>query len=65
MDFDDGFVAYLNGTEIASSGIGLKGEITPFDKMADSQHEGLIYTGKPPVSFNLSEYIYTIIKIID
>jgi len=57
FDFDDAFVAYLNGTEIAREGIGKVGEAVPFDKHADYGHEAKIVNGESPDSYNLSEFI--------
>lgn len=57
MDYDDGFVAYLNGTEIARSGLGTPGTNVAFNQAASS-HEALIYNGQQPESFNISDYTY-------
>jgi spore coat protein CotH len=38
-DYDDGFVAYLNGVEIARENLGKKGVKVPFDRIADRSHE--------------------------
>ncbi|MEQ8472810.1 MAG: CotH kinase family protein [Marinoscillum sp.] len=46
MDYDDGFVAYLNGTEIARSLV--SGEPPAFDQPSDGLHEALLYTGVDP-----------------
>lgn len=37
IDYDDGFVAYINGTEVARSNV--TGEIPTFNTLADSDHE--------------------------
>ena len=47
-DFDDGFVAYLNGKEIARSG--MTGNRPRFDQLADVDHEALLYQGFYPFS---------------
>ena len=39
VDYDDGFVAYLNGTEIARANIGVAGDIPIFDGVAGGNHE--------------------------
>lgn len=44
-DYDDAFVAYLNGVEIARSMIGAVGEPTPFNALPNGQHEASIYRG--------------------
>lgn len=51
MDFDDGFVAYLNGTEIARSLV--SGEVPAFDQRADGFHEAKLYTGVDPDRFEI------------
>ncbi|NJN26427.1 MAG: T9SS type A sorting domain-containing protein [Cyclobacteriaceae bacterium] len=45
-DFDDGFVAYLNGTEIARSG--MTGERPPHNQFADLEHEANLYQNQYP-----------------
>lgn len=46
MDYDDGFVAYLNGTEIARALV--SGSPPAFDQPSDGLHEALLYTGSDP-----------------
>lgn len=53
MDFDDGFVAYLNGTEIARANIGVTGTPPPFDQLAFKEHEALFYQGQVPENFKI------------
>jgi hypothetical protein len=48
LDYDDGFVAYLNGVEIARSG--LMGYPPTWDELS-SDHEAQIYQGGNPVRF--------------
>lgn len=55
LDYDDAFVAYLNGVEIARSGIGQKGDFVPFNKVSDIDHEAKIYMGEKPEEFDISE----------
>lgn len=58
MDYDDGFVAYLNGTEIARSGnMGTPGTPVSFDQSPAGDHEANMYNGSPPESFSLATYI--------
>lgn len=54
IDFDDGFVAYLNGIEIARSG--LTGNPPNFDDLS-TDHEGQIYQGGNPLSFEIDPLI--------
>jgi hypothetical protein len=56
MDYDDGFVAHLNGKEICRAGMGLAGSAVNFNTAASS-HEAKIYTGGSPDVFDISEYI--------
>ncbi len=51
MDFDDGFVAYLNGTEIARSLV--SGNVPAYDQSADGLHEARLYTGLDPERFKI------------
>ena len=51
MDYDDGFVAYLNGTEIARSFV--SGEVPAFDQGAEDFHEAQLYTGRDPDRFEV------------
>lgn len=53
MDFDDAFVAYLNGTEIARANIGVTGTPPPFDQLAFKEHEALFYQGQVPENFKI------------
>ena len=54
MDYDDSFVAYLNGEEIARGNIGIPGIPPVFNQGADNyDHEALIYRGLPPESFRI------------
>lgn len=51
VDYDDAFVAYLNGVEIARAGIGVTGTPPAHDQSADGQHEARIYQGGLPERF--------------
>jgi len=53
MDYDDAFVAYLNGTEIARSNI--SGEFPAWDQPSDGWHEALLYQGLTPEKFSLDQ----------
>jgi len=57
IDYDDGFVAYLNGTEICRAGMGAAGSAVAYN-LAASSHEAKIYSGGAPDGFNISEYIH-------
>lgn len=49
MDYDDGFVAYLNGVEIARNG--LIGTPPPYNALASIDHEAQLYAGQTPEVF--------------
>ncbi|RLD68328.1 MAG: hypothetical protein DRI98_11980 [Bacteroidetes bacterium] len=57
MDFDDGFVAYLNGTELARYNMGEAGSITAWNQPADALQEALVYQGITPLRFTLDESV--------
>lgn len=47
-DFDDGFVAYLNGQELTRFNMGEFGSATTFDQLATDNHEASLYRGRKP-----------------
>ena len=51
-DFDDGFIAYINGVEIARYGI--NGTLPAYNISADDLHEATLYQGLEPEMFLLS-----------
>lgn len=53
MDYDDAFVAYLNGVEIARSS-GLSGNFPAATQTSTSNHEAKMYSGGVPESFIIS-----------
>lgn len=57
MDFDDGFVAYLNGTELARFNMGAEGSTTTWNQSADALHEASVYMGWEPDRFLLEESV--------
>ncbi|MFK7785015.1 MAG: CotH kinase family protein [Crocinitomicaceae bacterium] len=48
IDYDDAFVAYLNGVEIARDNISSTGQ-PDWDQIADGQHEAQLYQGGYPL----------------
>ena len=54
IDYDDAYVAYLNGVEIARNGIGIPGDTPAFDAPSDSPHEAQLYSGGLPEVVALS-----------
>lgn len=55
MDYDDAFVAYINGVEIARSNIGVNGTPAAYNVSALNEHEAKMYTGGMPDQFFLEE----------
>ncbi len=45
IDYDDAFVAYINGTEVARANIGEPGETVTFDQWANTGREAQLYSG--------------------
>ena len=55
-DYDDGFVAYLNGVEVFRSiNMGEPGTEVAYDQTTDTDHEAIMYQGEPPEVFVLYE----------
>ncbi len=55
MNFDDGFVAYLNGTELARYNIGEAGTSTSWDQPAGDWLEAPLYRGQSPIRVVLDQ----------
>ncbi len=51
VDYDDGFIAYLNGVEIARENLGHPGEAVFFDTTCDLEHEAGLYRGLWPAYY--------------
>ncbi|MBU0712867.1 CotH kinase family protein [bacterium] len=56
VDYDDGFVAYLNGAEIARANVGTIGIPPPYDTFADAPREAEIYTGGKPEEYRIQDF---------
>lgn len=54
IDYDDAFIAYINGEEIARANIGAPGEETGFDAEPFTDHEAIMYSGEYPDFFDVS-----------
>jgi len=57
MDYDDAFVAYLNGIEIARSNVGTVGIRPGYADLSIGQHEASIYAGGQPESYIIYESV--------
>ncbi|MFA4851159.1 MAG: CotH kinase family protein [Bacteroidales bacterium] len=55
VDYDDAFVAYLNGIEIARKNIGEPGFHPVYNELAYQEHEALMYQGMLPEKFFIPE----------
>ncbi len=53
VDYDDGFIAYLNGVEIARAGMGNQSSV-PYTQGSAGLHEALLYQGQSPEGFTLT-----------
>lgn len=53
VNYDDGYVAYLNGIEVSRAGIGAPGEFTPYTAFAASHEAGATVTNTIGVCSNL------------
>jgi hypothetical protein len=54
MDFDDGFVAWINGVEVARSNLGTAGDFPAYNTPA-TDHEAVMYTGQAPPYFSIAK----------
>ena len=56
MDYDDGYVAYLNGVEVARRNVGIPGVVPAWNAIAPASYEALLYQNKYPdsVHFDVS-----------
>ena len=53
-DYDDGFVVYINGTEVLrSANMGESGSQVTYDQTAETDHEAVMYQGGAPEAFVL------------
>ncbi|MEI6766400.1 MAG: lamin tail domain-containing protein [Bacteroidota bacterium] len=53
IDYDDGFVAYLNGTEIARNNV--SGTPPPYNTNATASHEAQMYQGGTPENYTINQ----------
>ncbi|HYG52945.1 MAG TPA: lamin tail domain-containing protein [Flavobacteriales bacterium] len=51
IDYDDGFVAYFNGYEIARNNVGTIGVRPPYNATAAGNHEAIMFAGGDPEQF--------------
>ncbi|MDZ7346615.1 MAG: CotH kinase family protein, partial [candidate division KSB1 bacterium] len=53
VDYDDGFIAYLNGVEAARANMGEVHQHFAFNEPATAGHEAMIYQGQAPEAFEI------------
>lgn len=58
IDYDDGFVAYLNGVEIARANLGVAGARPGYSELAPLAHEAQMYQGFNPDSFYIDPVLF-------
>jgi hypothetical protein len=51
IDYDDGFVSWINGVEVARENLGNTNDLPAFNTPAFSSHEGVMHQGLAPPSF--------------
>ncbi len=57
MDYDDGFIAYINGIEVARANLGNPGDPVAYNTPADNNyHEARIYLRYEPDTFRIHEW---------
>lgn len=56
IDYDDGFVAYINGIEVARANLGIKGTPVSYNQTADTYTEPLIVYGVAPTRFDVANF---------
>ncbi len=57
IDYDDGFVAFLNGKEIARANLGRIGDRPAYNVLASLSHEAMMYQGHDPDSFYIDQSV--------
>ena len=62
MDYDDAFVAYLNGVEIARSG-NIIGTPPAYNTLANSDHEAGMYAGYPAEEWNIPAWALDLLLV--
>jgi hypothetical protein len=54
VDYQDGFVAYVNGREVARRNMGAPGDHPAWDRLASATAEARIRNGRPPAAFRIT-----------
>jgi hypothetical protein len=56
IDYDDSFVAYINGKEVARANIGVDGSAVAYNSSASSDHEALMYQNRSAELFEITGF---------
>ncbi|MCH2103250.1 MAG: CotH kinase family protein [Planctomycetes bacterium] len=62
LDYDDGFIAYLNGVEVARSKLGMRGVRPPAEEFATDQNQGVLQWDQSPQSFRLDSGLELLVE---
>ncbi len=62
IDYDDGFVAYLNGTEVSRSKLGMRGVRPPADELATDHNQGVLQWNQEPPKFRLDSALDLLVE---
>ncbi|MBP5667324.1 MAG: CotH kinase family protein [Salinivirgaceae bacterium] len=62
LDYDDGFVVYINGNEVARENLGSVGEITPYNATTPDYVNPLLQNGSALAHFDLSAHIDCLVE---
>lgn len=62
LDYDDGFVVYINGHEVARENLGSVGDNTPYDAVTPTYVNPLLANGSPLAHFDLSNNIKYLVE---
>ncbi len=62
IDYDDGFVAYINGHEVARANLGNPGEYMAYDRLATAGREALMYQGGSPEYYEISDPLSVLVE---
>ena len=62
LDYDDGFVVYINGREVARENLGSVGDITPYNTTTPDYVNPLLTNGSPLAHYDLSDNIKYLVE---
>ena len=59
IDYDDGFIAFINDVEVARSNLGsVVGDHPPYNQFAEDQHEAMMYQGLMPEGYMIPKSLF-------